>query len=237
MVFDGFSYNGRSTKDFHVRVERYPKLGSPARKLETVQVPGRNGDLHMEQDAFHNYTQPYEIYFHGPAASPEQAHAIKAWLMGSKGYRRLEDVYDPAHFRLAAFSGPMDISNWLNKYGRCTVQFDCKPQAFLKSGEAAVSLNGPASLHNPCAFASKPLIRVFGSGSGVLAVNETEVTIHAIDQYVDLDCDLQNAFRDLENKNSEIYAPEFPQLVPGENTVSWTGGISRVEIIPRWWEL
>lgn len=236
-MFDGFVFDGKSTRDFHARVERYPRLGVPSRKFETVQVPGRNGDLHMEQDAFSNYSQSYEIYFHAPIASPEQAHAVKAWLMGGKGYRRLEDVYDPAHFRLAAFSGPMDISNWLNKYGRCTVEFDCKPQAFLKSGETVFTLMDAATIRNPCAFTARPFITVYGAGSGVLTVGGVEVSILALDGHLSLDCDLQHASKDGQNQNSAVYAPEFPALLPGDNEISWDGGITHIEIIPRWWEL
>ena len=30
---------------------------------------------------------------------------------------------------------------------------------------------------------------------------------------------------------------EFPKLVPGSNTISFSGGITSVEIIPRWWTI
>lgn len=235
MVFDGFWFDGKSTKDFHMRVESYPDMDAPSRKIETVQVPGRNGDLHIEQDAFHNLIRTYDVYYHAPATAPAQAHAIKSWLMGAKGYRRLEDVYDPDHFYLAAFYGPLDISNQLNKYGRCSLQFDCKPQAFLKSGEAPLEVTG--KLFNPTAFPSKPIIKIFGSGSGSITVGENIVTISEISQYVTLDCDTQNAYKEAENKNSQIYAPAFPVLQPGVNEITWSGGVTKIEIIPRWWEL
>lgn len=236
-MFNGFWFNGKSTRDFHMRVERYPDMGAPSRKIETVQVPGRNGDLHLEQDAFHNRSKVYDVYFHAPAASPDQAHAVKAWLMGAKGYRRLEDVYEPDHFYLAAFHGPLDISNQLNKYGKCTVEFNCKPQAWLKSGEIATEMTSAGKIFNPCAFAARPIIKVYGSGSGSITVEGTTVEINSLDQFVILDSELQNAYQGDENKNETIYAPEFPVLQPGGNGVSWAGGIEKIEITPRWWEL
>ena len=52
-----------------------------------------------------------------------------------------------------------------------------------------------------------------------------------------LDSDTQNAYLGAVNLNSTISAPEFPTLPAGESAVRWTGGITGVEIIPRWWTL
>lgn len=236
-MFDGFVFNGQSTKDFNMRVERYPDIGAPARKVSSVSVPGRNGDLHIAENAFSNYAMIYDVYFHAPVSSPQQAHAIKSWLLGSSGYCRLEDVYDPEHFRLATFQGPLDIANQLNKYGRCTIQFDCKPQSYLKSGERQIHLNAPGIIHNPCSFTSLPLIVVHGSGSGNLMIGSCTVEIKKISGDLTLDSEMQNAYSGNTNENSSIYAPEFPSLKPGDNTIQWSGGITGLEIIPRWWEL
>jgi phage-related protein len=52
-----------------------------------------------------------------------------------------------------------------------------------------------------------------------------------------LDCDLQNAYNGNGNRNMYIDAPEFPVLKNGENKISFSGGITKIQIIPRWWEL
>ena len=68
------------------------------------------------------------------------------------------------------------------------------------------------------------------------------VEIHELTEPIILDCEQMNAYAQNGegaplNKNGSIYAPEFPHLQPGETSISWTGGIKGVEIIPRWWEL
>ena len=79
-----------------VVVERYPEQPGPCRRLETIQVPGRNGDLLIDQGAWDNYGQDYEVYFRaGAGRTPEAARIVRAWLMRPQGYQRLEDSYDP----------------------------------------------------------------------------------------------------------------------------------------------
>lgn len=237
---NGFTFGNHSAADFNMRVEKLPKQNGPKRKRKTVSVAGRNGDLHFDEDSFENYVQPYECYFHGDKPTPEMAHAIKEWLLSSGVYQRLSDAYDPNHFRLATFVGPINIDNILSEYGRCIINFDCAPQSFLLDGELTFSFTQSAELINPTAFFAKPIITVYGTGPGVLTVGDATVQIKALSDQITLDCDIQNAYRQvgdaaIENKNSDIYAPEFPELASGSNTISWTGAITKVEIIPRWW--
>lgn len=239
---NGFKFGDKATWDFDMYVERFPAQNGATRKMQTVEVPGRNGALHFLQDAFSNYTQPYECYFHGSLPTPEQAHAVKAWLLSSGAYRRLEDVYDPGHFRLASFTGPLNIDNILNKYGRCTVSFDCDPRSFLKSGERAVVFTSAGKMFNSTKFTALPIIKVYGTAAGTVTVGTATVTINEITESVILDCENQNAYSQTgegapENKNSSIKAIPFPTLAPGENVISFSGGITKIEIIPRWWEL
>lgn len=242
MTESAFVFGSHSSRDFHLCVEKIPVIKMPARKMSRISVPGRNGDLHIDEGAFENYTQPYECYFHGPQAAPELAHAIKAWLASPGAYQRLEDTYDPAYFRRATYAGPMDISNILQRYGRCIINFDCAPQSFLKTGEQLLPFAAPGSLNNPTGFEAKPLIVVYGSGSGTVTIGDCTVTVREIRDQITLDCDLQHAYRQdgsalPENANRCIYAPTFPVLGAGESVVSWTGDITHLEIAPRWWTL
>lgn len=237
---NGFMFAGKSTADFGMLVEHYPTQSAPKRKRTAVSVPGRNGELHYDEGAFANYVQTYACGFLAGWTTAETAHAIKRWLFSSGKYQRLEDAYDPEHFRLATFAGPLDIENQLNKFGHCTVKFDCAPQYYLKSGEMPIAIDGPKTLYNPY-FESKPLITVYAAGDGNLTVEGVTVQLRGISGSIVLDCEMQNAYRitasGIENQNAKIHALEFPTLLPGDNTISWSGGIQRMEIIPRWWEL
>lgn len=239
---NGFTFGEYSSWDFDAHVEKYPRISAPARKMQTFSVAGRNGDLHIMEDAWENYTQPYEIYFHGKRPSPEQARAIKAWLFSPDGYQRLEDVYDPEIYRMAICKGPLDIENRLNKYGRCTLQFDCAPQSYLKGGEDPLWFLEAGKLYNSTAFDAQPIITVYGTAAGTVTVGSTVVEIKAISNPIILDCEQMQAYSQPgegapESQNGNIYAPKFPVLAPGDNAIAFTGGITKLQIIPRWWTL
>lgn len=120
--------------------------------------------------------------------------------------------------------------------GTFDIPFNCKPQRFLKSGEISMPLTAPTTLSNP-GMESLPLITVYGTGAGTVTVGGVTVDIKSLDDYVILDCDTQNAYKGPQNKNSTIYAPKFPTIPPGESLLTWSGGVDRVELIPRWWKL
>ena len=229
---------GKSSDDVNTFVEHYPSQIRPAKKYNKTSVPGKNGDLIFEEGVFENYIQPYDIYISAEKTKlPGAAKAVAEWLYAPKGYQKLEDSYDPDVFRLAFFSGPADIENILNIFGRATVEFDCKPQRFLVSGEEATRYFSATTITNPTAFTALPLITVYGSGAGALNIGGTVVNFNSIDESIELDCETENAYKGVTNLNNTIDAPSFPKLVAGVNEISWSGGIESVRITPRWWTL
>lgn len=237
---DYFVFNGRSTREFCMAVESYPNQNAPKRRRTSITIPGRNGELHYDENTFENIDVSYSVWFRGALPTPEQAHAVKSWLLSAKGYQRLEDKYDPTHFRLASFSGPLSVSNILGRYGKCKITFDCDPRCFLKDGEFPVNFEFPGKIYNPTEFAAKPLLRVYGSAPGTVTVAGVTIDIQSITTGIELDCENEHAYAlgDVgQNLNDTIYAPQFPVLKPGENRVIFDGGITAVEVVPRWWEL
>ena len=109
--------------------------------------------------------------------------------------------------------------------------------SFLKSGFFPLSFLSPGTIHNTTVFPALPLITIYGSGSANLQIGIYRVVISDIDEYLILDCDTQNAYKGTQNKNITIFTDKFPRIEAGDSDIGWTGGITRIEIIPRWWTL
>lgn len=126
-----FIYNGQSSDDFGLYVEQYPPRPFPSRKADTYSIPGRSGDLIVDENAFTNTVQEYEVYISGGTVGfQKRAALIAKWLIGTGGYNELVDEYDPTIYREARFIGGENWLNALNRFGRATLTFDCKPQRY-----------------------------------------------------------------------------------------------------------
>lgn len=233
-----FIFNGKSSSEFKIGIEQCRSYPSAARSVERQTIPGRAGELLRDTGTYANVIQPYEIYFNGKVdGMTAAASKIVQWLMSSRGYCRLEDSYEPECYRMASYAGPFDAANWMNLYGRATIEFDCMPQRWLKSGETPVSITNGQTLQNDWQPAL-PLIQLTGTGDGELTVGGSTITIAGMEGRLTIDSDTQNAYDGTTNKNSIIAVSSgFPVLAFGETIVAFSGGITAVQITPRWWRL
>ena len=229
-------------------VERPPDYAVAERDYEATHVPGRNGDLLNDNGSFKNVNQPYDIAFGSLEKShSEMAAAVSEWLHSASGYASLEDSYDPDHYRMAYYVEEQTLTNVLEHLGRATINFNCMPQRFLKSGDKKVIVEESGFvLLNPTRFVAKPLITVFGEGELYLIVNDSRIKITSTGE-ITLDSDMREAYTMSEEgitpKNDQIEWDEdddihaFPSFVEGRNVISYTGDVTRVEVTPRWWTL
>ena len=230
-------FDGKSSLEYGITVEYCPAFGTGQRSVEKQTVPGRSGDLLIDTGAYGNYTQEYDVWFREKRPTIQAARGIAMWLMAKTGYVRLEDSYDPDVYRMAVFSGPLDVENWMLLRGRATLSFDCKPQRYLKQGEFAVNVQSGQKMGNPW-MPALPLIKITGTGNGQLVVGNSQVSISDMTGAITLDCDVQNAYNGTLNLNNNItIIGGWPVLEPGQTAISFSGGITAVEITPRWWSL
>lgn len=233
-------FNGISSKDVGLEVESYPEYASPKRKYSTVTVPGRNGDLIIDEGAWENTTRSYSVSVGSlHRRYTDMVNRVTEWLHSTNTYARLEDSYEPEYYRMAVFLEAINFSNIVNQGAKATVEFNCKPQRFLKSGEEVLTLKNGATILNPTGFPSFPLLQITGTGSGRVVIGTYSVDITDIGGSLTIDCDMLNAYSGTMNKNSVIKLgnPTFPRIEPGDITIGYSGGITKLEVTPRWYTI
>lgn len=230
---------GISNLDVGMVVEHYPKVIIPSRKQEVVTVPGRNGDIILNDGSFNNYDQQYAVFLDVKEQGGLEVAMPKIidWLLGHPGYHRLEDSYFPDVYRMAQFVGGTDFSSIFNEYGEGNLVFNCCPERYFKMGEKPVVLTNGQKLFNPTSFEAKPLITVKGSGNGTLTFDEISVTINDISEFTVVDVKARRVYKNDTRLNNK-FVGNFEDLYLGkETTVAWSGGITGVEIVPNWWTI
>lgn len=228
------TFDGISLKDFGVYINGNGTFNAPARSREVINIPGRNGALMIDNGRYENTEVTYHAFIYDNFSV--NIEGLRNLLLSKTTYKTLRDTYHPVEYRLGIYKGNFqaDVVEWLQA-GEFDLTFDCKPQRFLDSGEELIEFTSASNtILNPTAQIAKPLLRVYGTG--VYSVNGRQMTISSADVYTDIDCDLMDAYKGLTNCNGNI-SGDFPELVPGENTVSIVSGITKIEITPRWWVL
>ena len=237
-----FTYNGRSSAEFGLHIEKKDVFSAPEYDAEFISIPGRSGDIINPNRRFSNIKVTYTVFLarKNAAALASVLRDIKGWLYSEPDrYHELTDSYDAEYFRYGVISGSLDIEEQLNKIGSFTVTFNCKPYKYSLAGQETVSADASElTITNPTAFESRPYIKLYGNGAVTINISSggstNSWTISAIDEYIEIDSELMNCFKDTVLKNDTVKGTEFPVLKPGVCTISCTGDVTRIEVIPRW---
>ena len=237
-----FEYKGIRSTDMGLRIEKKNVFSSPKYDVQFKGIPGRNGDLILPNGRYPNGQVTYSVFL--PAKTTQELAdkitAVKAWLYSEQDqYHTLSDSYDTKYYRKAVFAAKLDIEDELNRIGVFTVSFSCHPFRYNQAGADIIACTASGeTLFNPNAFTSKPYIKVYGKGSGSLTVQAANknATWHfeSIKEYTEVDSEQMNCYKGAELKNDTVSGSGFPLLYPGDNTIVFDGGITKVEIIPRW---
>lgn len=240
-------YGSVNSSNYGIVVGEPPAFERPNRKQTIFQVPGRNGSVLFQEDAWEDVTRSYNVWLSENITEDsggdksgylvEYVDAFEAALNSQKGYQRLTDNFEPDVYRKAYYSGGDSFTNELTQYGRATLRFTCRPERFLKSGETAINVTNGYVLNNPTRFEAKPLIHIEASNQTIAVTINGKTITAVVADYINIDCERMNAYRlATENKNADI-SGSFPTIASGNNTVGITGTFTKVTITPNFFTI
>ena len=233
-----FTFDSKDSTLYGVYITGTGTYNAPERAYETISVPGRDGALLGAEKRFENIELVYPAFissnFNGNLSN------LKGMLLSKVGYKKLSDTYHPNEYRMAFYRGGLEVeARPQHDAGQFDIIFECKPQRYLTSGDTVTTFTtSPGSISNPTSFTSRPIIRVYGYGT--LTVNSNTVTIsQSANNYVDIDSEIMDCYKGSINMNGLVAfsTNDFPTLIPGSNSISFSGNITKVEVTPKWWKV
>ena len=230
---DYLTFNNTAFSTYGTYFDGSQLFDTPEKDVTFYPVVGKNGDLSISNDRYKNVNIDVNCFIRENFI--DNFNGLMNFLLAQKGYGRLETSKETDIYRMAEFVASIepDTGAFL-KYGSFTLQFNCKPQKWLKAGETAVSVTTSAVLKNPTLMAAKPLIEV--TGTGTITVNTSVLVLSANTNKTYIDCELQDAYEGTINRNGDLTVTNgFPVLTAGDNAVSVDG--CTIKITPRWWRL
>ncbi len=218
-----FIFNGINSKDRGIIVNSLPSISKAKRRYEEIEVPGRNGNLYIDDESF----EPFEYEITCTMMPEAEIRTLSSWLEGS-GKLILSSELDK--FYNVFISDQIDYEQVYRVCNKFVVHFKVQPIA-LSVKEKVLYLNQESSINlKNFTYNTYPYIKVEGSGKVTLIINNSEVVINEIQNYIELDCELEEAFKGEMNCNSSIECIDFPKLKPGINTISWLGTVTLLTI-------
>lgn len=222
-------------KDYGVFVTDAGIYASPEPDYTSYEIAGRNGDLHINNGRYKNVDITYQAFI--AHEFEDRFVPFRSAILSQDGYVRIEDDFKQDMYRLGRLKSGIEGKIKLARgIGTFELEFDCKPQWYLKSGEQETVFTENGSILNPTVFPSKPLIRVYGKGTVTVGTNVFVINT-AGTEFIEIDTDSKQAYEGTANRNSNIKVNQWGSLTSGNNTITLGTGITKVTVKPRWYEL
>ena len=201
------------------------------KEIETISIAGRNGTLTKEL-GFLNRSITVNFNFKTRNRNDNMSKKIRnitSLILNAKKISFTDDK--EVYYKVKAVS-ISDIERNLRVLGSFSVTFTVDPFAYYNLN-SKILLTNHSKIYNIGTYESEPYIKVFGSGNATLNINNKELTLKDIDGFIEIDSELKETFKDSVSKNDKKVG-EYPLFLIGENTINWTGNITKLEIDPRW---
>lgn len=227
---DWFIWNGTHCTDYGIHVVRQPELVKPPERLTFTSVPGRSGTFTTLEgmDVYDDFLLSVECVIRDTAS----LNSIFAWLKGSG---KLTLATRPGGFYDACIVNQISLDQILrgNPHRRFVLNFRCQPFFYL-SGVANISI--PASgtyLSNPGSVFSEPVLKVTLTSDAQITMGGSSFELAGITGTVMVDTPLKETYKSYSSYNGKM-SGDYPTLLPGENIITWSGGVTGIIITPNW---
>lgn len=235
-----FEYKGRRSTEFGLRIHNALSITTPEQDIELLEVAGKDGDIAFDKQRLKGVIKSFPCTLFVPEGKNVDvvAKEISEWLRTDVGWDKLVfSGYEGYEFEALCYE-TFDIEETLRNRGKTVINFRLKPYKFRVGGRNVLTITNGQTIVNIEKRASKPLIKITGTGNVTLQNNGVDwLILTSVDGYITIDSAQMSTHKDglqqFQKMNANI-KPLFPLLYPGENIITWTGTVTKVEITPRW---
>lgn len=220
--------DGESAKEQGLQLSRRPDIPVANMVYETVSVPGRDGQLTIPLGYNSvSITLQYNFIENVEETARKPIRKALNWLTGKK---QLEFSDDPGFYRIIQEESIQPVVNDLKGYAGFEVNYVLEPFWYEEAGTETISSG--TVITNPSSVPAPILMRVYGQGTIVVAVNGEEFTLKNVVDWLDVDGISKNATKNGITQNENMIG-DFPELQPGDNTITFEDA-DKIELTKRW---
>ena len=227
-----FDFRGKNSfSDYGVYISKRPSIPSPKRRITNVVIPGKSSSLRFDENTYEDISIAVECSIKDEVL-PDKIDEIKEWLLA---YGESDLIFSNQNNKkyIAQVVNAIDFTQVLKYISKFVIVFNCRPFKY-ESESTTIEMIAEGSITNPGSIYSEPIIKIFGSGDINVTINSEIIKLKEVTDHIILDTVQQNCYNEtIDNLNNKMNG-EFPKFEVGENNISWTGAVSKVEVIPNW---
>ena len=223
-----FNFLGKNSNDFDIVVEKYPQFYIPIKSFDKVTIAG-NDKAEYRQGTYEPIILSFECYIKD--RTPSKTREVSRWLNSNTEGKLIRGDDEEVYYNARVINA-IPISKVAKSFGRFIIQFECEPFAY-KLNDEVITITSNTEIENLGIAEAKPIYKVYGSNA-TLKVNNKEFKILSISEYIEIDTDLMECYKDDVSMNTNVNGSYVDLwLKEGINTIEITGA-SKVEIMPNW---
>ncbi|NOW02481.1 phage tail protein [Clostridium beijerinckii] len=227
-----FYNNLNSLDDLDLIIENIPVIPSCNIIYETISIDG--GENLTKIKGFEDISLSFDFWY----KANEDEYLMKKsiidnWLLSSisKELFYSLDEFKTYKVKQVKISETKTTSNIVRHF---TATFICNGLKYMTSGLKSKTITTSGTiLNNFGTYEAKPILKIYGSGSITLNINNTSFTVKNVVDYVIIDSEIKECYKDNINFGKNMTG-DWPVFSIGQNTISWSGSVSKIEVTPYW---
>lgn len=223
-----FYFNERFNDDLGLVVSAPINYPYTNEDIEEVQVDGMSGTYTIKKGTYPNKVVNVQISIVSFKDFWSKLDLISEWLTEINDNKLICEQRNKAY--RVKYVNVGDVVRDLIAGGSSTITFTCEP--FLEEiEEYEIDITNVREYYYEGTKEGEILLEIWATGNIQIIINGEVVQIENVQGYVRLDSKYMNCLN--EDKTNKQFIGQFPLLIKGENTISYSGNISKIIMFPR----
>ncbi|MDR5586039.1 distal tail protein Dit [Clostridium aquiflavi] len=229
-----FNFAGKNSyDDYGILISQRPNIPSPKRRVNMINIPGRNSNLRFDEKTYDDITLTVECSVKDTQNLADKIDDIAVWLFEA-GESDLVFSFQPDKKYIAQVVNSIDFKQVYKYFSEFPIIFNCRPFKYAVENNIVNIIETGTTINNPGTIESEPVISIYGFGDIVLKINGQQISLKGVSEKIIVDSVIQDCYDNAGNNLNGKMRGEFPKLKPWENIMEWSGDVVKAELLPNW---
>lgn len=202
-----------------------PFITRATRVFKHIQIEGRNGTLTEDTKAYNNIEISVSLINYKEDLWENEAISLFDGTGGELSFTWIRGSYKVKEVSV------FNITEEITGIFRIELTFICEPFRHLETTEISIDENDTTFLVEGN-IETDHILTVYGTGDISLFINDEQIVFSDVVDHISIDTYKMSCYKDNQSTNEQMTG-EFIKLQSGENTISWIGTVTQIDMSYR----